>query len=541
MLRASCVILSLLFLTVAALPAQSVRFREVAKNAGLNFILNHHPTPEKHMIETMPGGVAAFDYDNDGLPDIFFTNGAAIPSMKKDSPRFANRLFRNEGNWKFRDVTTEAGLSGEGYSMGVAAGDFDNDGHIDIFVAGVHRNILYRNLGNGRFEDITTQSGIKSDEWSVAAGWFDFDNDGLLDLFVVNYGKWSPAFDRFCGDAARSLRIYCHPRYFEPRPNQIYRNLGSGRFEDVTRKSGIGAHAGRGMSVAFADFDRDGLLDAFVTNDNMPNFLFRNLGSGRFEETALLAGAALLDHGKPVASMGVDFRDYDNDGFPDLSVTALSGETFPLFRHDGKGGFTDATFASRMASVTSRLAGWGNGFFDFNNDGWKDLFTANGHVNDLVEKFEPYPYLQPNAVFVNRNGKFEDSGCPALAEALKAHRGAAFADFDNDGKIDVVVTALGAPAELWRNVTETDNHWISLRLIGSRSNRDGIGAEVSLSGQTNLMTTAVSYASSSHDGVHFGLGSLETVPRIEVRWPSGRRQVLENVKVNQVLTVREPE
>jgi hypothetical protein len=287
----------------------------------------------------MPGGVAAFDYDNDGRVDILFTNGASIPSLKKDSPKFYNRLFHNEGGMKFRDATAESGLAGDGYSMGVAAGDFDNDGKADLFVAGVHHNALFRNLGNGKFEDVTSKSGIKSDEWSVAAGWFDFDNDGLLDLFVVNYGAWSPAYDRFCGDSSKGLRVYCHPKYFEPRPNQLYRNRGDGTFEDVTAKSGILQHKGRGMSVAFADYDADGLLDVFVTNDNLPNFLFHNLGKGKFEETALLAGVAVLDHGKPVASMGADFKDYDNDGRPDITVTALNGETFPLFHNDGKGSF----------------------------------------------------------------------------------------------------------------------------------------------------------------------------------------------------------
>ena len=370
----------------AAIFAQMPRFERISTaDSGLLFTLSNSPTSDKRMIETMPGGIAAFDFDNDGRIDIFFTNGAAIPSMKKS----ANRLFRNEGpGMRFRDVTATAGLAGDGYSMGAAAGDFDNDGHTDLFVAGDRHNLLYRNLGNGKFEDITARSGIKSDEWSVAAGWFDFDGDGLLDLLVINYGRDTNE-TRFCGDASRNLRIYCHPKYFAPRPNQLYRNLGGGRFEDVTAKSGIGAHKGRGMSVAFADYDADGLIDAFVTNDNLPNSLFHNLGKGRFEETALLAGVALLDHGKPIASMGADFRDVDNDGRPDISVTALSGETFPYFHNDGGGMFHDATYASRIGPLSTKRAGWANAWVDFNNDGWKDLFSANSHVNDLVERFEP--------------------------------------------------------------------------------------------------------------------------------------------------------
>lgn len=493
------------------------------------------------MIETMAGGVAVFDYDNDGRADIFFTNGASIPSMKKDAPKFSNRLFRNEGGWKFRDVTAEAGLAGEGYAMGVAAGDFDNDGNVDLFVAGVHHNSLYRNLGNGKFEDVTAKAGIKSDEWSVAAGWFDFDNDGLLDLFVVNYGNWSPSYDRFCGDSSRGLRIYCHPKYFDPRPNQIYRNRGDGTFEDISLKSGVAQHKGRGMSVTFADYDGDGRPDVFVTNDNLPNFLFHNLGGGKFEETALLAGVALLDHGKPVASMGADFRDYDNDGRPDIAVTALAGETFPLFHNDGGGTFHDATYASNVARLSVGYAGWANALIDFNNDGLKDLFSANSHVNDLVEKVEAAVYKQPNTVFLNMgDGKFTEAKCSDLAASVRAHRGAAFADLDGDGKVDIVVTALGDRAELWRNTSADGNHWLTVKLRGTKSNRDGIGTIVKIGKQTDQMTSAVGYASSSHTGVHFGLGRESRVPPVEIRWPSGRVQILKDVAADQVLTVREP-
>ncbi|MDQ6700919.1 MAG: CRTAC1 family protein [Acidobacteriota bacterium] len=539
-------LLSLPFLFLAALLSQNppavppIRFHDVAREAGLRFTLENSPTPRKRMIETMPGGVAAFDYDNDGLPDIYFTNGAAIPSLKKESPKYFNRLFHNDGQMKFRDVTEAAGVAGEGYSMGVAAADYDNDGFADLFIAGVHRNILYRNLGNGKFEDVSVKSGIKSDEWSVAAGWFDFDNDGLLDLFVVNYGKWSLSFDRFCGDSTRGLRIYCHPKYFEERPNQLYRNRGDGTFEDVSASSGIASHPGRGMSVAFADYDGDGLMDVFVTNDNLPNSLFHNLGKGKFEEVALLSGVALLDHGKAVAGMGADFRDYDNDGLPDIAVTALNGETFPVFHNDGKGSFHDATYSSHIAQLSVTRAGWANAWLDFNNDGWKDLFTANAHVNDLVEKVEAAVYKQANAVFANlQNGKFEDARDPELAAAAKAHRGAAFADFDNDGRVDVVVSALGEPAELWRNVSRGAGHWLDVKLTGTKSNRDGIGAVVRIGKQSNHMTTAVGYASSSRTGVHFGLGNLAVVPKIEIRWPSGRTQTLENVNADRTIAITE--
>ncbi len=510
--------------------------------SGLNFVLNNCPTPEKHMIETMAGGLAIFDYDGDGKPDIFFTNGAPLPGLRKSDPKFWNRLYRNEGGMQFTDVTESAGVAGEGYSMGAAAGDFDNDGRVDLFVAGVNRNILYRNLGNGRFEDVTEKAGIKSGKWAVAAGWFDYDNDGKLDLWIVHYAKWTPETDRFCGDPARGIRIYCHPKYYEGLASTLYHNRGDGTFEDVSAKAGIAAYAGRGMSVAFADYDHDGYLDAFVTNDNMPNFLFHNRGNGTFEEVGLLAGVALRGDGKPVASMGADFRDYDNDGWPDIFFTALSGETFPLFHNDGKGSFTDATYSSHLGGLSLHHSGWGAGLVDFNNDGFKDVFTANSHVNDRVELFEAAVYREPNSLFLNTGrGTFSDASEEAGFREIKAHRGAVFADFDGDGKVDVVVSSLGEPIELWHNTTSNQNHWIDLKLEGTRCNRDGIGATVQIGSQWNDMTSAVSYASSSLDGVHFGLGGQAAISEIQIRWPDGKRQILKNVKADQIVFVREPD
>jgi len=518
-----------------------IRFREVAQQAGLDFVLHNNPTPRKHMIETMAGGVAAFDYNNDGKVDIFFTNGAAIPSLEKDSPKFFNRLYRNDGRMKFTDVTLEAGVAGAGYSIGAAAGDYNNDGHTDLFVAGVYRNILYRNLGNGKFEDVTEKAGIKSDKWSVAGGWFDYDNDGWLDLFVVNYAHWTPDFDRYCGDHERNLRVYCHPKYFDGLPNTLYRNRRDGTFEDVSKEAGIVEHIGRGMSVAFADYDNDGYTDVFVTNDNLPNFLFRNRGNGTFEEVALEAGVALTNNGAPIASMGADFRDFNNDGLCDINVTALAGETFPLFRNVGKGSFLDATHSSQLAQLSAARSGWSNGLFDFNNDGWKDLFTANSDVNDLIDLFQSAHYKQPNSLYANLgNGTFLDVSSDAGFTQARAHRGSAFADFDNDGKVDVVVSALGEPAELWQNISPDANRWLVLKLIGTRSNRDGIGAKIRMGDQQNHVTTAVGYASSSPSTVHFGTGKLETIKRIEIRWPSGTVQVLQNVATNQLLELREP-
>ena len=518
-----------------------IRFREVAQQSGLDFVLHNNPTPRKHMIETMAGGLAAFDYNNDGKVDIFLTNGAAIPSLEKESPKFFNRLYRNDGGMKFTDVTLEAGVAGAGYSMGASAADYNNDGYTDLFVAGVYRNILYRNLGNGKFEDVTEAAGIKSDKWSVAAGWLDYDNDGWLDLFVVNYAHWTPDFDRYCGDRERDLRVYCHPKYFEGLPNTLYRNRRDGTFEDVSKEAGILEHIGRGMSVAFADYDNDGFTDVFVTNDNLPNFLFRNRRNGTFEEVALEAGVALTNNGAPIASMGADFRDFNNDGLCDINVTALAGETFPLFRNLGKGSFSDVTHTSQLAQLSAARSGWSNGFFDFNNDGWKDLFTANSDVNDLVDLFQSTHYKQPNSLFANLgDGTFRDVSSDAGFTLARAHRGSAFADFDNDGKVDVVVSALGESAELWQNVSPDPNHWLVLKLTGTRSNRDGIGAKIRVGDQFNHVTTAVGYASSSPSTVHFGTGKLEKIDRIEIRWPSGTVQVLQNVATNQLIEVREP-
>src|SRR6185369_212054 len=279
-----------------------IRFHDVTADSGISFVLENNPTDRKHLIETMPGGIAVFDFDGDGRPDIYFTNGAELPSLEKSAAKYWNRLYRNEGGWKFTDVTEQAGVAGAGYSMGAAVADYDNDGRPDLFVAGVNRNLLYRNLGGGRFEDVTAKAGIRSGEWAAAAGWMDYDRDGKLDLWVVHYAKWSTGYDRYCGDATRGVRIYCHPKYFEGLASTLYRNRGDGTFEDVSARAGIAKYAGRGMSVGIADYDQDGFPDVFVTNDNMPNFLFHNLGNGTFAEDALLAGTALRDDGKAVAS-----------------------------------------------------------------------------------------------------------------------------------------------------------------------------------------------------------------------------------------------
>ncbi len=535
------VVLSCIFVAApASVASAQIRLRDAASEAGLAFVLENSPTPEKNMIEAVPGGVAAFDYDSDGLTDIYFTNGAEVSSLVKKGVRHWNRLFRNLGGMKFADVTEQSGAAGHGYSMGAAAADYDNDGDVDLFVAGVRANILFRNEGDGTFEDVTKDAGISSEVWSVAGGWFDYDNDGHLDLFVVNYLDWSPEKERFCGDRSRQLRIYCSPTYFGGLPNALYRNRGDGTFEDVSRKSKVGDHIGKGMSVAFADYDADGWIDVFVTNDTEADFLFRNRGDGTFEELGLPAGVGLSSDGKPLSSMGVDFRDYDNDGRPDISVTALTRQTFPLFRNLGDGFFEDAIYASNLHALTVSRSGWANALVDFDNDGLRDLFVAASHVNDRAEEFESTTYKQANAVFRNvGEGRFEDVSDTAAEFQPAAHRGAAFADFDSDGRVDVVVSVLGGPAQLWRNESERRNHWLGVRLVGSRSNRDGIGARVQVHGRFEMATSSVGYASSSLTPLHFGLGASPRAPEIQVRWPSGAEQSVNIADFDQVVIVRE--
>jgi hypothetical protein len=523
-------------------PASRVRLRNVADAAGITFVHRHSPSSGKYYVESVPGGVAVFDYDGDRRPDIFFTNGAETPSLNKTSADYFNRLYRNEGGMRFTDVTDAAGVRGVGYAMGAAAADYDNDGDVDLFVAGVRQNQLLRNRGDGRFEDITPRSGIASGDWAVAGGWFDYDNDGFLDLLVVQYVQWSVEVNPFCGDRARKISIYCDPRMFQGLPNRLYRNRGDGTFEDVSGRSGLLAHIGKGMSAAFADFDHDGRLDIFVTNDTVPNFLFRNKGDGTFDETALLSGVSVPDTGRPVSSMGTDAQDYDNDGWDDIHFTALTGETFPLFRNDGRGSFAESTQSSGLARLSVKSSGWCSVIADIDNDGWKDIFTANSHVNDRIGDFESVAFKQSNALFLNDGrGRFVDATASSgLATAIAAHRGCGVADFNVDGRLDIVVLVAGGRAQLWQNDSSPDPRWLIVRLIGTKSNRDGIGARVIVGNQVRTMTTAIGYASSSHSGLHFGMGTAASVDRVEIQWPSGTRQTLERVKTNQTLEIREP-
>jgi Tfp pilus assembly protein PilF len=507
----------------------------------LGMVVRNGASGEKHQVETMIAGVAVFDYDNDGWPDIFVANGAAVSSLEKVETSFRNRLFRNNHDGTFTDVTEQAGLAGEGYSMGVAAADFDNDGWTDLFVTGVSGNRLYRNQGDGTFAEVTARAGLASNGgWSIAAGWFDYDRDGRLDLFVVRYVAWSPATEPYCGLFEAGYRTYCHPKYYGSLPNALYHNEGQGKFRDVSQESGIAAYAGKGMGVVFGDYDGDGWPDVFVANDTVPNFLFHNERNGRFTEVAEQAGVAFNEDGGVNSSMGADFRDYDNDGREDLIVTALSNERFTLYRNLGGGMFGDASGASGISGDSLPWSGWSTGMFDFNNDGLKDLFIAAGNVNDNSERISSVKSRQPNLVFLNRgDGTFQMQSLPG--EAL--HRGAAFGDFDKDGRIDVVATRLNEAPLVLRNVSRQTGHWIVLQLRGTRSNRDGIGARVHLvapsSEQWNRVTTSVGYAGSSERTVHFGLGKDNKAVVIEIEWPSGARQILRDVPADEYVSVEE--
>jgi hypothetical protein len=537
--------LSILVTLVLAATAVVAPVFDVNLPHGIDFTLQNSPTPQKYLIETMPGGVALLDYNNDGLLDIFLVNGGRITNpvqmpenFDRQNPRYWNRLYRQNKDGSFTDVTQQAGLANAGdgnYGMGVAVGDYDNDGYPDLFVTNYGKNILYHNNGDGTFTDVSAKAGVAGGGWSVSAGFFDYDNDGKLDLFVTRYMDWDTKHNKDCGG---NYHTYCPPEEFPATTNFLYHNNGDGTFTDVSQRSGIAAKKGRALGVAFADYDEDGFTDIFVANDGMQQYLFHNNGNGTFTELGLDAGAALSADGRRLSGMGVVFQDYDNDGRPDVIVTELPREIYGVYHNDGGGSFSYRSLETGLGVLSSGSSGWGVGLEDFDNDGWKDLFVAQGHVLDNVEHIDPsLHYLELPLVAMNHNGRFErvDSGSTTPV----AGRGAAFGDLNNDGWEDVVMTYLGGHPQVFLN-HGGKLHWLVISLRGTRSNRDGFGARVKVNGQTRFATSAGSYASASDKRLHFGLGAAESA-KVEVLWPSGVHQTLNDVHVDQFLEVREPE
>jgi hypothetical protein len=547
---------ALVVVFVAAAPPAEVQFTDITQSAGINFKDENSATSNKYLIETMGGGVAFLDYDNDGRLDIFFVNGAKIddpmPEGKlpdKSEKKYWNRLYHQNADGTFTDVTEKAGLTGmpqNHYGMGVAVGDYDNDGFEDIYVTNYGSNTLYHNNGDGTFTDVTKKAGVAGGDWSASAGFFDYDNDGKLDLFVTRYVNWTFKTNRYCGEHRPGYRAYCHPDNYDGVTNFLYHNNGDGTFTDVSTKAGVANPNGKGLGVSFADYDGDGFTDVFVANDSVQCFLYHNNGNGTFTEVGLLAGVGYNEDGKAFAGMGADFTDFDNDGKPDVVVTDLSNERYMLFRNNGDGSFRDITNASGLGGATLAFSGWSTHLFDYDNDGWKDLFVAQGHVMDTIERTSPnLKYMQPPLLLRNESGRFKRVMLgPAFAMDW-AGRGAAFGDIDNDGDIDIIISNVGQKAVLLRNDGGNRNHWLGIKTIGKKSNRDGIGGRVkvvSASGQTQHFTvnTAVGYLSASDKRLIVGLGSDLTAKLVEVRWPSGIVQKFENVKSDQMLEATEP-
>ena len=536
----------------APAPPTPGNFVETTQAAHLNFngIASH--TSKKYLIETMGSGVGLFDYDGDGRLDIFFANGAplsdpmakdAIP--KKTGPESWNRLFHQKPDGTFEDVTEKSGLKGTGYDMGVAAADYDNDGHEDLYVTGYGGNHLYHNNGDGTFTDVTEKSGTGGSGWSTSATWVDLDNDGKLDLVVLRYLQWNFS-DIFCGEHREGGRAYCHPDLFPAISPLVYHNDGNGHFTEEAAKLGLNK-PGKGLGITIADYDRDGKIDIAVANDSMLEFLYRNKGNGTFEEVGLPAEISVDGDGRTFAGMGIDFEDYDNDGLPDLIITNLANQKYALYRNNGDGSFSYDTYISGIGNMTLLHSGWGVRFVDYDNDGRKDLLIAQGHDLDTIQQNYPQLRYKEPMLLANNTGKgfvnvSNSSG--AVFQQAWVGRGLAIGDLDNDGREDAIVTTNGGPAYLLHNETRTENHWLTLDLIGHTSNRDGIGAEIKLRTPAGFqyvtVSTGGSYLSSSDKRPHFGLGSAKAADSIEIHWPSGIVQTLTHTPADQILYVEEP-
>lgn len=523
-------------------------FEEVSRAAGLDFEHVNGASAEKHLPETMGSGAVFFDYDHDGWIDVFLVDGGSVADKARDS-RARHRLYRNRGNGTFEDATAGSGIVRRGYGMGACAADYDNDGLVDLLVTGVGANTLYRNTGNGTFRDVTRSAGVQSETWSTSCAFADFDKDGSVDLFVTNYVDVGVDDNKYCGDAARRVRVYCHPLNYQPLPMMLYHNTANGAFTDVSVRAGIASNRGNGLGVVVADYDDDGWPDVFVANDSVPNFLYHNEGRGVFKEVALSAGVAVANDGKSRAGMGTDFGDYDGDGRLDLVVTNHEFETTTLFRNLGKGLFADATAESGIGPATLPFVGFGAALFDYDNDGRLDLAIANGHVVDNTAQMRAgSTFAQRRLLFRNADGRrFVEVGRrsgPGFARD-RVGRTLATADIDNDGDLDLLITNNGQTADLLRNDGGNRRHALIVRTEGRTSNRDGIGARLRLTTRTMTQVREVkagsSYLGQNDTRVHFGLGDTTEIDQLEVRWPSGRVDVIPRPPVNVAMTVVEGE
>lgn len=534
-------------------PSAKIRFSDITERAGLKFRYLASHTTKKYLPETMGAGVALFDYDNDGRLDIFLVNGAPISDQtpkgtipRKTGPEYWNRLYHQKPDGTFEDVTEKAGLQGVGYGMGVAVGDYDNDGFEDLYVTAYGGNRLYHNNGDGTFTDVTQKAGVGGSGWSSSSAWVDLDNDGFLDLVVLRYLEWD-FDDVWCGEHREGFRAYCHPDYFKAAAPLVYHNNGNGTFTEVAQKVGL-AKPAKGLGIATADYDRDGHIDLFFANDSMVEFLYHNKGDGTFEEVGLLSGVAADIDGHTYAGMGVDFSDYDNDGWPDIVVTNLANQRYALYHNNGDGTFNYSSPAAGISRITMTHSGWGVRFADFDNDGRKDLLIAQGHDLDTIERTSPnLRYREPLLLARNVTGKEFQDVTAAAGSALQepyVWRGLAIGDLDNDGRLDAVVTANDGPVRVLHNDTPGSNHWALLKLTGHKSNRDAIGALVKIVTEDGVqfatVTTASSYLSSSDKRVHFGLGKASTIRSIEIHWPSGIAQTLKDVAADRIIEIEEP-
>jgi hypothetical protein len=525
-----------------------ISYVDVARQSGITFQHDNAASPEKFLVETMGSGCGWIDYDQDGLLDLYLVNGAATPAYKPAHP-LRSALYRNNGDGTFSDVTATAGVGAEGlFGMGLAVGDYDNDGFPDLFLCGYGHCILYHNNGDGTFTDVTARAGVANNSrWASSAAWFDYDNDGRLDLVIANYVDWSPERNFYCGDRGPGMRSYCHPDDFNPQPSTLYHNNGNGTFTDVSKSSGVGLKAGNGLGVVTFDYDNDGWQDIFIANDHMPNFLFHNNRNGTFNEVGYLAGVAVSGDGQFEAGMGTDAADTTGTGRMDLIVTHLDMQLARFYQNLGDGSFDDATFRSKLSYATFHMSGFGTRFFDYDNDGTRDLFMANGHVLDNIERYHSdTKYAEPKLMFRNTGRGIFDNVSDQLGPDFvlpRVSRGAAVGDFDNDGDLDILVNNNGQPPQLLRNDGGNANHWLEILLIGTKSNRDGVGARVKLTAGDLVLYDqrkgGMSYQSAQDPRLHFGLGTRTKIDSIEVTWPSGMITKLANVKANQIIAIQE--